>query len=222
MNKWKVGIGAALIVVAAAAGGDARKGHGGANAAPDKLIERLVEGNRRFVKNEITRIHSLPEERAALAKGQQPFAIVVGCADSRVSPELVFDHGLGQLFVVRTAGQVLDAPALGSIEYAAEHLGSSLIVVLGHEKCGAVKAAVDGGEAPGHIGSLVEAIAPAVEHARGMPGDLLRNAVRANVERVAGQLRHSAPILAELVEHGKLNVTGAVYDLASGRVEFLD
>lgn len=196
-------------------------GKHGISVSPDKLIGRLIQGNKRFVSGELTYVHSSPEERASLTNGQQPFAVVVGCADSRVPPELVFDQRLGQLFVVRVAGQVLDDPSLGSIEYAVEHLGSRLIVVLGHEKCGAVKAAVEGGEAPGHIHSLVDAIKPAVEKAHEMPGELLDNAVRANVDRVVEQLKTSGPILDELVRHGEVAVVGGIYDLDSGKVEFM-
>lgn len=200
---------------------DHANGHGASGAvAPDKALEKLVEGNRRFVKGGITHLHLEPAERAGLAAGQKPFAIVVGCADSRVPPELVFDYGLGNLFVVRVAGQVLDDPSLGSIEYAAEHLGSRLVVVLGHEKCGAVKAAVDGGDLPGHLPRLVDPIRPAVAQAKGMKGDLLHNAVRANVNRVVRQIETSEPILSELVHNGTIRIVGGVYDLSSGKVEF--
>jgi carbonic anhydrase len=157
-----------------------------------------------------------------VAKGQKPFVIVVGCSDSRVGPEVVFDQGLGDLFVVRTAGNVVDDVALGSIEYAAEHFGVPVIFVLGHTRCGAVAAAVAGGEAPGHVGSIVEKIKPAVEVTKGKEGDAVDNAVRANVRNVVSQLRGSGPILSGLVKSGKLRVVGGCYDLDTGKVGMVE
>ena len=157
-----------------------------------------------------------------MAQGQKPFAIVFGCVDSRVPPELVFDRGLGDVFVIRTAGQVLDDAGLGSIEFGVEELGIPLVMVLGHEKCGAVAATIEAvehnAEAPGHIGALVEGIRPAVEQVKGQPGDLLDNAVRANVELTVRQLKTS-PILAEALETGHIKIVGARYDLDTGVVE---
>lgn len=195
-------------------------GSGGSGVTADEALKQLAEGNKRYVESHFTHDVGCAEKRAEVAQGQHPFAVVLGCSDSRVPPEDIFDQGLGALFVVRTAGHVVDDVALGSIEYAAEHLGSPVIVVLGHERCGAVKATVDGGEAPGHIGSLVKAIEPAVAAVRGKEGDLVDNAVRANVARVADQLKASKPILAELIEKGKIRVVGARYDLDTGEVEF--
>ncbi|HLP43294.1 MAG TPA: carbonic anhydrase, partial [Fibrobacteria bacterium] len=163
--------------------------------------------------------------RSMVAKAQLPFAVIVGCADSRVPPEILFDQGLGDLFVVRVAGNVIDDHALGSIEYAVEHLGAHLIVVLGHERCGAVSAACQGGEAGGHVGSLLHEIQPAVEvahrYVKGQAQMLLPTAVRANVERVVDQLKGSWPILGPEVREGKVTVMGAIYDLDDGLVEFL-
>ena len=133
-------------------------------------------------------------------------------------PEIIFDQGLGDLFVVRLAGHVLNDEALGSIEYAVEHLGVRFIVVLGHERCGAVDATVKGGEAPGYIGSIVKAIKPAVDKAKNQPGDLLDNAIKANVTMVVEQLKSSAPILESFVKKGSLKVIGARYDLDDGKV----
>jgi carbonic anhydrase len=138
-----------------------------------------------------------------------------------VPAELVFDQGFGDLFVIRVAGNIIDDAILGSVEYAAEHLGPRLILVLGHERCGAVDAALGGGHVPGHVSSLVKAIKPAVDTAKGQPGDPLDNAVRANVRRVAGQVRASQPILAKMVAAGKLQVVGARYDLDTGAVEMV-
>ena len=189
----------------------------------DKALERLIEGNARFVAGHMT--HVAPEDVASalhnLATGQTPFAVVVGCSDSRVAPEIVFDEGLGDIFVIRTAGEVVDDAALGSIEYAVEHLGSPLIVVLGHERCGAVSAAVAGAQAPGHIATLLKAIEPAVEQTKGKPGDAVENAVRAQALDVAKQLREAEPILAERVRTGRLKIVAARYDLDTGKVEVL-
>jgi carbonic anhydrase len=138
-----------------------------------------------------------------------------------VPPEIVFDQGLGDLFIVRVAGNVASDTEIGSLEYGAEHLHVPLIVVLGHESCGAVTAAVQGGPPEGHIGAVVDLIKPAVEKTRGMSGDPVSNAVRMNVELVVKQLRTSTPILSELVAHGKLRIAGAVYSIETGAVTWL-
>lgn len=191
--------------------------------SPDEALKRLLQGNARFVSGHMT--HVAPQHvasvRRALAKGQTPFAIIVGCSDSRVGPELVFDQGLGDIFVIRTAGEVVDAAALGSIEYGVEHLGSSLIVVLGHERCGAVSAAVASAKEPGHIAAMLKAIEPAVEQTKGKTGDPVDNAVRAQALDVAKQLQQAKPILAERVHSGKLKIVAARYDLDTGKVELL-
>ncbi|MHB8079768.1 MAG: carbonic anhydrase, partial [Candidatus Krumholzibacteriia bacterium] len=164
--------------------------------AGEAAWQQLLAGNQRFVAGAPTRAHQDVGRRTEVANGQQPLAVIVGCADSRVPPEMLFDQGLGDLFVVRVAGEVVDDAALASIEYAVEHLGAGLIVVLGHERCGAVAAAVAGGEAPGHLSTLVKAIAPAVTVARGDPGDLNENAMRRHATLVASRLAASEPILA--------------------------
>ena len=196
---------------------------GPAKVGPDDALKRLMQGNARFVSGHLT--HAGPEQiakaRGAVSSGQSPFAVIVGCSDSRVGPEIVFDQGLGDLFVVRTAGEVVDSVALGSIEYAVEHLGSTLIVVLGHERCGAVSAAVAGAKEPGHISAVLNAIEPAVKQTRGKPGDPVENAVRAQALDVARQLEDAQPILAERVHSGKLKIVAARYDLASGKIELI-
>ena len=181
-----------------------------------------MEGNRRYVSDRSTGPHRSSRRRAEVAGEQHPFAVIVGCSDSRVPPELLFDQGFGDLFVVRTAGNVVDSVALGSIEYAVEHLGVKLIVVLGHERCGAVSAAVAGGEAPANVKAVVEAIRPAVEKAKEKgPGghgcDLVCSAVRVNVKLVAEKMRTS-PVLKESMEDGMLKVVGGYYDLDDGVV----
>lgn len=188
----------------------------------DEAWKRLEEGNTRFATGHSRAIADHSGRRAELSKGQHPFAVVVSCSDSRVVPEIVFDQGLGDLFVIRTAGEVVDDDALGSIEYAVEHLGSSLIVVLGHTRCGAVTAAVEGGTPPGHIVALTKAIQPAVEQTRGQQGDSVENAVRDNVREVVKQLSGSAPILSESVHEGKVSIVGAEYNLDTGRVARTD
>ncbi len=199
-----------------------------ASSAPDLRVvvkgalERLKDGNRRYAEGKPNQPRRGKDQRTLVAKAQLPFAIIVGCADSRVPPEIVFDQGLGDLFVVRVAGNVVDEPTLGSIEYAVEHLGSRLIVVLGHERCGAVDAACKGGNPGAHVGSLVEAIRPAVEVARRKKGDnLLADAVKSNVQRVVDQLKGSWPVLGPEVREDHLSVVGGVYDLETGLVEFL-
>lgn len=187
----------------------------------DQALQTLMDGNKRFEANQAQKPHQSPERRTELTKGQAPFAIVLTCSDSRVSPEVLFDQGLGDLFVIRNAGNVLDDHTLGSLEYAVEHLHVHLVVVLGHAQCGAVSAAVAGGHAPGHIQSVVDAIEPAVEETKELAGDKVDNAVRANIRRVAGILNRVEPILGEAVKKGELKVVAGRYDLATGKVELI-
>ena len=191
------------------------------NLTADQALQRLVAGNERYVAGAATHPDQTAQRRAELAKGQFPFAIVLTCSDSRVVPELFLDQGLGDLFVIRNAGNILDDHVIGSMEYAVEHLHVPLVLVVGHEKCGAVSAAVAGGEAPGHIRSVVEALEPAVEQARNLPGDKVDNAVRANAARAAEILTRVQPILKEAASSGKLMVVPARYDLVTGRLEIL-
>lgn len=183
-------------------------------------LERLRAGNARYVSGAATHPNQSVERRGELAQGQKPFAVVLACADSRVAPEIIFDQGLGDLFVVRVAGNVVDNATLGSLEYAVEHLGVSLLVVLGHEKCGAVSAAVSGGKAEGHLFSIVQALEPAVKESRAQPGDPIENAVAANVRHVSQQLQDAEPVLRESCKAGRLRVIGARYDLDTGTVTY--
>ena len=187
----------------------------------DESLALLMDGNARFVSGEVIRPHQTGTRRAELAKGQSPVAIVLTCSDSRVAPELYFDQGLGDLFVVRNAGNVVDDHVLGSIEYAVEHLHTPLIIVVGHEKCGAVSAAVAGGHAPGHIASIVESISPAVEAAKDQSGDKVDNTVCANARRCAQQVCDAPPFLTAALQSGKVKVVAARYELATGRVAIL-
>lgn len=191
-------------------------------AAADQALARLMEGNARYARHKEQHPDESLARRKEMEQGQHPFAVVLSCSDSRVPPELIFDEGLGDLFVIRVAGNVAGDDELGSIEYAVEHLNTKLIVVLGHEKCGAVTAAVEGGNPPGHLKPLVSAIQPAVEEARNLPGDKIHNCVVANARRVARQLRESEPVLKEKVEQEGVKVVAAEYALDSGAVTLLD
>jgi carbonic anhydrase len=190
----------------------------------DQGLQRLLAGNQRFVAGQLSAFGQLAHDRAQLVPGQSPFAVIVSCSDSRVPPELVFDQPLGTLFVIRTAGQVLDEAALSSIVYGIDALKAPLLVVLGHAGCGAVEAAVaalQGQAIPGYAYRFAEAIGPAVQSVLHQPGDLLENAVRANIQQGVNQLKAAQPELAAAVAGGRLTVTGASYDLASGKVSVL-
>lgn len=190
---------------------------------PKDALALLGQGNQRYVSGHLEHPRQSPERRTELATSQAPSAVIIGCSDSRTSPEVLFDQGLGDLFVIRVAGNVVDDHALGSIEYAAEHLGTRLIVVLGHERCGAVKAAkesIAAGSVPhDHIASLVDAIRPAVEATVG--GDA-EATCKANVHDVVLALRACEPVLHELADKAQIQVVGAYYDLDTGVVTFLD
>jgi carbonic anhydrase len=188
---------------------------------PSAVLSELKAGNQRHVSHQYQHPHQSAARQKELVKGQSPHAVILACADSRVAPEIVFDRGLGDLFTVRVAGNIATDAEVASIEYAAEHLHTPLVVVMGHQSCGAVGAAIQGGEAAGHLSTLVHAIQPSVDAARKLPGDLTANAVRLNVENVVQQLRTSKPVLAPLVSEGKLKIVGAVYSLDTGRVEWL-
>ena len=187
----------------------------------DSALAELTAGNAHHVTHRYQHPHETLDRQRQLVSGQNPHAEILSCADSRVPPELIFDQGLGDLFIVRVAGNVASDIELGSLEYGAEHLHVPLLVVLGHQHCGAVTAAVEGGEAEGHIGALIALLRPAIEKTRGMSGDPVENAVKANVEMVVKQLRTETPLLAELVTRGKLKVVGAVYSLDTGKVTWL-
>jgi carbonic anhydrase len=187
----------------------------------DQALAMLMEGNKRFVDTQATHPRQDAEYRIGLGKGQAPFAAILACADSRVPPEVLFDEGLGDLFVVRVAGNIINDQLLGSLEYAAAHLNTPLIMVMGHTSCGAIGAVASGAELEGHIASLAPAIQPAVDKVRDMDGNLTDNAAKEVARMTAEQLRTSMPILAELVNDGKVKVVAAFYDLESGVVELL-
>jgi carbonic anhydrase len=195
-------------------------------------LERLREGNRRFVSN--VRSHeSLAGEarRVEVAAGQQPFAIILGCSDSRVPAEIVFDQGLGDLFVIRVAGNIVAPSQIGSVEFAAEQYGTRLVVVLGHSQCGAVIATIEQllrptGNHSKNLHSIVDRVRPSVEPLLAkhpvLSDALLRDAVRANVRMSADQLRHGSEVVEQLITANGLTVVGAEYSLETGIVEFFD
>lgn len=195
---------------------------------PDQALNRLIEGNAAFVTDRPVAPDVSRERRLALAQGQQPFATLVGCSDSRVGPEQLFGVGLGELFIVRTAGNNVDTAGMGSIEYSVTALNVPLIVVLGHEKCGAVAAATDvvtkDARFPGSIGRMIEPIIPAVLAAqrRQQDDDLVELAVEENVHRMVERLQTcSEPLLLEPQSRGELKIVGAVYELSTGKVRWL-
>lgn len=189
-----------------------------APVSPDAALQRLMDGNERFSQEK----RSFPDQSRLrlqeVAIAQFPFAAMLGCADSRVPVEIVFDQGLGDIFTVRVAGNVVTPHAIGSIEYAVAELGAQLIVILGHENCGAVKAAIKGEPLPGRIGTFVEDIRPAVERVRNNPGDIVNNSVIANVQLQVEELKQNSVLLTQLVGQKKLKIVGARYDLDTGLV----
>jgi carbonic anhydrase len=201
-----------------------------ATMTAEQALQLLKEGNARFMADRPEPVIQSKQRRLEIARGQTPIAVLVSCSDSRVPPELLFGRGLGELFIIRNAGNTVDTVALGSIEYAVTQLNVPLIVVMGHERCGAVSAAISVVEQqavfPGSMGPMVEPIVPAVLAARAALGDkhthdaLLDASVRQNVARVVKRLRESEPLLLEPLHAGKLMVVGARYDLDDGRVEF--
>lgn len=198
------------------------------NQNPDEVLKDLLEGNKRFAAGKLVHPRRTPKDFAALAEGQAPEAVIVACADSRVSPELLFDQGIGDLFVIRVAGNIVSGagPTVkGSIEYAVAELGARLIVVLGHSGCGACKAAIehieDNDWLPGAIGALIDPIRPVVKMVASQPGDKLTNVINGNVKEGVKRLQGLDPILSKLVKSGELKVVGASYQLSTGKVELV-
>ncbi|MCG6137533.1 MAG: carbonic anhydrase [Nostoc sp. LLA-1] len=186
----------------------------------DTVLQKLMAGNQRFVQHQ----PQYPDQSAArvqeVSQGQHPFATILSCADSRVSPEIIFDQGIGDIFDVRVAGNIATREVLGSIEYAVVLLGTPLLMVLGHERCGAVTAAVQNESLLGDIGSFVKAIQPAVTRVKNQPGDAVENAVVANVQYQIERLKRSK-LLTERIKTGKLKIVGGRYDLDIGSVTMI-
>lgn len=218
----------AAVVLAAALCGPATPppafsappGKGGAEAkavTSGEALAKLKEGNRRYARHRLKHPDQSARRMHEVEKEQHPFAVILGCSDSRVPPELLFDQGLGDLFVVRVAGNVPDDEVIGSIEYAVEHLHVPLAVVLGHESCGAVTAATIAPE-QNHTRSFTDWLRPLVDEVRGQPGDLVHNAMCLSVTRIVQHLRQSEPVLKQAVDAGHLHIIGARYELHTGKV----
>jgi len=192
--------------------------------SPDASLTRLMEGNARYVAG-VSRRHDFKHEREALAGGQNPYAAVLSCADSRIAPEYAFDSGRGDLFVCRVAGNFASDETVASMEYAVAVLNAPLILVLGHDNCGAVEATIkslkNGKPLPGHLPLLASAIAPSVKTASQQSGDPLANAIRQNVIDNVAELKSATPILSAAVEQNKLKVVGGIYRLRTGAVDLL-
>jgi carbonic anhydrase len=192
---------------------------------PAAALQSLLEGNTRFVEGRREHPNQDADRRTELQSGQNPFAVVFGCSDSRVAAEIIFDRGLGDLFMVRTAGQVVDAAVLGSVEFAVDQLGVPLVLILGHDNCGAVNAAaasVESGRLPaGYVRDIVERITPAVMAIRKV-GGTIDDMVAENVRQAGSLLLERSPILARKVDSGKCRIVGVVYDLVDGRVRLVE
>jgi len=216
-----------MLAAVALSAGVAVASSGGSSVTADEALNKLKEGNIRFVSGKQSHAGCDLGTVKTLAGGQKPYAIILTCSDSRVSPELMFDAGLGELFVVRVAGNITDPALIGSVEYAAEHLGTPLVMVLGHEKCGAVKATVDSkGKAEGNIGAIVKAIAPALTKTKAAKkvsekdGAQFAEAVAdENITLVKSNLTKQSKILKHLVESNKLKIVAAKYHIDNGDVE---
>ena len=227
-DLMKFGAAAAIALAAGGASPAARAAEGAPTAlSPQEALAQLKAGNERFVSHPELCTVDLAQSRSAVAGHQAPWATIVGCADSRVPPELIFGgQGVGELFIARDAGNLLNIGTLGTIEYGAAVLGSPLIVILAHTACGAVKAACDvvtkNATYPGVIGRMIEPIVPAALAVRDQPGDFVDNAAKESAKRTAAQAPTVSAIVAGLVSAGKVKVVAAIYDLDTGVVTYLD
>ncbi|PZO44207.1 MAG: carbonic anhydrase [Pseudanabaena frigida] len=193
------------------------------NLTAEAALQELKDGNDRYVLDHVEHPHEGAQRRVDLSSAQHPFAIVLGCADSRVVPELIFDQGVGDLFVLRVAGHIADDAVIASIEFAVEHLGTRLVVVLGHEKCGAVMAAINHAFSEGKLNSLISYIEPAVKAGQQANGDcVISDTVKAHVNLMVSEIQSTEPILSHEVKNGILKVVPAYYRLATGKVEFMN
>lgn len=235
-NRPLYGLFAVFVVLAVATGLAIASGHGAPSVSPDEALQKLMDGNLRYVQYQMTGLKLCDlETRTSLAKSQKPYAIILTCSDSRVPPEIVFDKGLGEIFVVRVAGNIPDPIVLGSIEYAAEHLGAPLIMVLGHERCGAVSATVQAkGKSTGspNIDAIVKAIQPNVQSAvkdcqvckndakcaETKKSEFVECVIDSNIRTVAVNLTKNSAILKHMTDSGKIKIISAKYDLDDGTV----
>ncbi|MEG4210542.1 carbonic anhydrase [Microcoleus sp. S13_B4] len=190
------------------------------DSTPDAALQKLIDGNKRFVESKRQNPHQDFGRLTEVAKTQKPFACILGCADSRFPSEIIFDQGFGDLFVCRVAGNLATPEEIGSLEFGTLVLGAKVLIVVGHERCGAVTATIKGDQVPGQISSLIDAIKPAVESSKNQPGDRLENAIKANVILQAKRLKES-PVISKLIEEKKLKVVGGYYDLDTGTVTIL-
>lgn len=186
-----------------------------------EALQRLREGNRRFAAGRLIHDNQSPARRAEILEHQHPFATIFTCSDSRVAPEIIFDQGLGDLYIVRVPGHFLDSRILGALEYSIEALAIRLILVLGHEQCGMIKAALEGKQQSAHIGEIIQILEPSVKYSRRRPVDLVETAVRSNVELTVARLRESDSSIGKLAVENQLLVTGAFYHLSSGEVRMI-
>ena len=229
MKAVKIIKGVALVGALLAMGSMVLASGGGPGVSAEEALQKLLDGNKRFVENKMNACGpaSSTSAREGLAKGQKPYAIILSCSDSRLPPEVIFDKGLGEIFVVRVAGNIPDPIVLGSIEYAAEHLGSPLVMVLGHERCGAVTATVDAkGKPEGNIGAIVKKIQPAAKQAKKQAAgkskpEVVEAATDINTKMVAASLTKDSPVLKHLVKEGKIKIVTAKYDLDDGVVSIM-
>ena len=227
-NLLKLGAAGMLALGLGGVVRQARAAEGAASAlSPDEALAKLKAGNERYVSHPKLCSINLAEQRKSVAAHQAPWATIISCADSRVPPELIFGgHGVGELFVARNAGNLVDTGTLGTVEYGAAVLGSPLIVVLAHTSCGAVKAACDvvtkNATYPGAIGPMVEPIVPAALAVRSNPGDFVNNAAKESAKRTAARLTAASTLIAGLAGAGKLKIAAAIYDLETGVVTYLD
>ncbi len=235
MKNVKVVLVSSFIAAISAVSALALASGGASGTTADEALQKLLEGNKRYVESKMNACtETTVAAREKLANVQKPYAIILSCSDSRVPPEIIFDKSLGEIFVVRVAGNVPDPVVLGSVEYAAEHLGSPLVMVLGHERCGAVTAAVNAkGKAEGNIGAIVKTIAPAVKKAKKECKDckacdlkdkskLVECAIDENTKMVASSLTKQSSLLRHLVKEGKLKIVSAKYDLDDGKVTLFE
>jgi len=192
----------------------------------EEALQKLMDGNKRFVSGNLATKDLGDTKRKELAKGQKPFATVITCSDSRVPPELLFDQGLGDIFVVRVAGNVVDPIALGSIEYAAEHLHAPLLFILGHEKCGAVAATIESkGKPEGNIGAIVRKITPAAVTAKkkgGTKDEILETAIQENVKNVYKDIMKKSEVIKHLAKEGEVKIVAGEYSLTTGEVKMIE
>lgn len=192
------------------------------SVTPDGALEMLKEGNQRFSSNKLEHKNQKLTRVMETKEKQKPFAAILACSDSRVGPEIIFDQGIGDLFVIRLAGNILTPQALGSIEYATKELGTPLVVVLGHSHCGAVSATIKGGKLPGSIGTITKEIKPAIKHAKCAIRKEVDCAAQANASYVAKSLKERSAIINEQIKNKKVKVISAFFDFDTGKVEILE